>query len=561
MAFKTLQKSISGMLSNAVFEIPRNQRRYVWKTNHWQDLWDDLSFVIDNEEVNNGRNHFIGSIVLKEEGTIEGVNHYTLIDGQQRTITIVLFLCAIMQSFKEREMADDFQGNKKMLLVTDLKNKSACVLASDFHKAIKKIVELICNVEDKDDLSKIISQSIINKTIDKQIGECVKFYYGRLKEFTNERVLQVRDALINTQYIEIIATTEEDSYTIFEILNARGQVLEDHELLKNYIMRYIRPQSQEKVDEVKEQWTNMDKDFGTIIKKFFKHYASHKYKATPKESIYKVILEGTKKSRDINALFDDIVLKTKYYHLMLKTDQESLDVEKKVFPFFVKKKAEQFRPIILSLMHQREMGKISNEEYVDIINFIYAFYVCYNIIGEERSNKLEDPIYKYAPILENEYSAAALTDFKDSLAKRLPSKAAFTDIFKNVGWSNHTLFYRDEKNKDRVKIVLELLELHIGKRELDENYTIEHILPDSQSEDNAMIGNLLPLEKRLNDQCKDMQLKDKIPFYKRSNYAITRGFAEWCEKNNYSFTPESRNDYLAGLLYDVILGISSIVTH
>ena len=219
-------------------------------------------------------------------------------------------------------------------------------------------------------------------------------------------------------------------------------------------MRYIRPQSQEKVDEVKEQWANMDKDFGTIIKKFFKHYASHKYKATPKESIYKVILEGTKKSRDINALFDDIVLKTKYYHLMLKTDQESLDVEKKVFPFFVKKKAEQFRPIILSLMHQREMGKISNEEYIDIINFIYAFYVCYNIIGEERSNKLEDPIYKYAPILENEYSAAALTDFKDSLAKRLPSKAAFTDIFKNVGWSNHTLFYRDEKNKDRVKIVL-----------------------------------------------------------------------------------------------------------
>lgn len=561
MAFKTLQKSISGMLSNAVFEIPRNQRRYVWKTNHWQDLWDDLSFVIDNEEVNNGRNHFIGSIVLKEEETIEGVNHYTLIDGQQRTITIVLFLCAIMQSFKERGMADDFQGNKKMLLVTDLKNKSACVLASDFHKAIKKIVELICNIEDKDDLSKIISQSIINKTIDKQIGECVKFYYGRLKEFSNERVLQVRDALINTQYIEIIATTEEDSYTIFEILNARGQVLEDHELLKNYIMRYIRPQSQEKVDEVKEQWANMDKDFGPTIKKFFKHYASHKYKATPKESIYKVILEGTKKSKDINALFDDIVLKTKYYHLILKTDQESLEVEKKVFPFFVKKKAEQFRPIILSLMHQREMGKISNEEYIDIINFIYAFYVCYNIIGEERSNKLEDPIYKYAPILENEYSAAALTDFKDSLAKRLPSKAAFTDIFKNVGWSNHTLFYRDEKNKDRVKIVLELLELHIGKRELDENYTIEHILPDSQSEDNAMIGNLLPLEKRLNDQCKDKQLKDKIPFYKRFNYAITRGFAEWCEKNNYAFTPASRNDYLAGLLYDVILGISSIVTH
>lgn len=63
-------------------------------------------------------------------------------------------------------------------------------------------------------------------------------------------LIAMRDALIDTTCVEIIADTEEDSYTIFEILNARGQALADHELLKNYIMRYILPQNA--VDEVKK---------------------------------------------------------------------------------------------------------------------------------------------------------------------------------------------------------------------------------------------------------------------------------------------------------------------
>lgn len=41
--------------------------------------------------------------------------------------------------------------------------------------------------------------------------------------------------------VKIVSSSEEDSYTIFEILNARGQELAAHELLKNYIMRYIQP--------------------------------------------------------------------------------------------------------------------------------------------------------------------------------------------------------------------------------------------------------------------------------------------------------------------------------
>ncbi len=556
MAFSAIQKSIGDMLSNSIYEIPRNQRRYVWKDSNWQDLWNDLLFIIDTNKADNGsKKHFIGSIVLKEEGKFDGINHYTIIDGQQRTITILLFLAAVMQVFKEQNMLDDFRGNKKMLVVTDLKNRSTCALYSEYHCAIKRLITEICNNEASKNINKILSISIIDKKVDKSISNCVRFFYEKLTFLEKEVVLEIRDALISMQFIEIIANTDEDSYTIFEILNARGQVLEDHELLKNYIMRYIRPQNQEKIDEVKDLWADMDKKLGTNIKRFFKHYASHKYKATQKSSIYKIIFEGTHKERNINALFEDIVLKTKYYLSILECNDLSLDVEKKVFQFFKDKKAEQFRPIILSLMHQKDQQSILDEEYTSLIEFIYVFYICYNIIGEEKSNKLEEPIYKYAPILENDYSIDEINNFKVSLAKRLPSRDVFIGIFKNIGWSNHTEFYRSEKNKERVKIILELLEIHFGGRALDDNYTIEHILPDSESEKNAMIGNLLPLEENLNALCKNKPLSEKLPIYKRSNYAITRNFANRQENIGQEFDPEKRNSYLGKLLYDDILGI------
>ena len=267
MAFKALQKTVSELLTGSILEIPRNQRRYVWKEEHWNDLLNDLDFAISNNEQN--KKHFIGSIVLKEENSINGIKHYTIIDGQQRTFTIVLFLSSIMQLFKERKMEDDFMGNLRLLISIDLKNQSSCIINSDYYLSLSSIVRNICNWKNNFSLNEILNLPVVNKQIEKPIINCLLFYYNELKKRNDNDIIMVRNALIETNFVEIIATTEEDSYTIFEILNARGQDLEDHELLKNYIMRYIRPQEQIKIDEVKEKWTEyIDKGLKSNIKNF-----------------------------------------------------------------------------------------------------------------------------------------------------------------------------------------------------------------------------------------------------------------------------------------------------
>ena len=82
-------------------------------------------------------------------------------------------------------------------------------------------------------------------------------------------------------YVNIIASKEEDAYTIFEILNARGAVLEDHELLKNYIMRGI--EDEYGIDSVKSEWTSMENKLGKHLRRFFYHYTIHKYKGNSNE--------------------------------------------------------------------------------------------------------------------------------------------------------------------------------------------------------------------------------------------------------------------------------------
>lgn len=72
MAFEAKDYSISDILNKSVFDIPRNQRRYVWKKEHWRDLYEDIVFSIVEDKP-----HFVGSIVL-EGGRKKMVSHIIL---------------------------------------------------------------------------------------------------------------------------------------------------------------------------------------------------------------------------------------------------------------------------------------------------------------------------------------------------------------------------------------------------------------------------------------------------------------------------------------------------
>lgn len=96
-----------------------------------------------------------------------------------------------------------------------------------------------------------------------------------------------------------------------------------------------------------------------------------------------------------------------------------------------------------------------------------------------------------------------------------------------------------------------LEQIKSGRAEVPE-FTIEHILPDSQDRANAIIGNLMPLEKNINESCKDKQLEEKIPLYDNSNFTTARNVANRYRDNVGTFNINFRATRMADELYNEI---------
>ena len=566
MSFEANNDFVYNLFSRRLYHIPRNQRKYVWQKQNWEDLYEDVQFVTNIKD-GNEHPHFLGSIVLKSEGRERGLQNFIIIDGQQRVITLTIFLACISFWLKYYDMVEDFEGTKQYIVAKDDKANDTIMVTSEFHKSLENTIHAILELDiDKSKTTSpigLVDSSVLNRTRDGSIASAFKYYITRIKNSTDsvndpqDYLVRMRDAIVGISYVSIISSTEEDSYTIFEILNARGLALEDHELLKNYIMRYIYPE--ERRDYAKEIWTEIETLLGVHIKKFIHHYAIHKYGYFKDESDYNIIQRNNKANQTTD-LLNDLKIKAEYYVKFInpRTGDENgncSDIEYLVFSFFKKKRQEQMRSVLLSLIHCRVKDEISEENYNSILIFIYNFYICYKIIGEENSNKISNTVYKYAKKLENEYSFDLVKSFTDELRGKLPEEVTFLNAFNNVGWSHHGGFYDGEKNKDRVQTILEVFERHLSGS-CPEDLTIEHVFQDSESAENGKIGNLLPLESRLNKQCQGKDFAEKLAIYGRSNFKTTRNFSERYSKQDYKI--DSRTDALGKKMYREVLKFNPV---
>ena len=80
------------------FVVPYFQRAYSWRRHQWNTLFDD---ILELYELGSSSSHFLGSMVLLKDpaGPADGDESPTLvIDGQQRIVTLSLFLAAIRDS-------------------------------------------------------------------------------------------------------------------------------------------------------------------------------------------------------------------------------------------------------------------------------------------------------------------------------------------------------------------------------------------------------------------------------------------------------------------------------
>lgn len=561
MGLNANDKKVYDLLNDKMYHVPDNQRKYVWNEDNWKELFEDINLVRKDRT----SNHFIGSIVLKREEAREGVeNHFNIIDGQQRLSTITILICAIGLLYAELGSMAKFDGLRKSLFVTDTERKEHTIVAhdanEDISELVEKLYEITLQVYSKEKRVITIDEFVKKIKISQNILDCFKFFYNALKREVGNDIMQLekfRNIMQDIRYIDIVAADDEDAYTIFEILNARGQELTDFDLLRNFLLKYS---SVENKEEIKSGISKIETKLKTDVEIFLKHYVMHKYgiKCNKKQQRpYKVIVEKEKANNKLE-LLNDLVLKSTFYDKIINFNG-CTGFENKVFTYFKARRQQQFRPLVLGLMHQKYRNVISEEEYNKVLNYLYGFFICFSVIGEEKSNKIEDIVYKYSPQIEINYSEDVVSKMKESMGSKMPLKSNFSLNIEKICYSQKVKAYSGSKKRDNAAAVLEILERINGYNGDFENATIEHCNPDFESPNNAVIGNLILLEDNLNNnKCKNKSFKDKIEIYKKSRFKLPHII---CSKVNgvVLLDVEERTKSIAETLYNYIYEESGLL--
>lgn len=77
---------------------------------------------------------------LQRERPQNGISYFTIVDGQQRIISLTIFLASVAFCLHCYEFDDEFRGTKQYLFTRDDLNQEAMVIKSEQYIALERII-------------------------------------------------------------------------------------------------------------------------------------------------------------------------------------------------------------------------------------------------------------------------------------------------------------------------------------------------------------------------------------------------------------------------------------
>ena len=209
MTIQFTSKKVGELLKEEDLRIPSYQRPYKWNRKHIRNLFYDLRDAMGKKE------YQIGSVILHEND-----GHLDIVDGQQRLISISLFLYLL----------DDLGNYKgaKQLLSAAVFGELSCYHASENYNEWENLTQLVGENEAKD---------ICNFLLENCAVSVITMPQERLSE----------------------------AFQLFDSQNNRGKSLEPHDLLKAY---HLRKEDSED-EKIVEKWEQFVEDKDLSLKELF----------------------------------------------------------------------------------------------------------------------------------------------------------------------------------------------------------------------------------------------------------------------------------------------------
>ena len=396
-------------------------------------------------------------------------------------------------------------------------------------------------------------------------------FFDQIPRDNNSKYIDILKAIQNQilRYLKVIYITvsdEEDAYTIFETLNARGLNLSPVDLIKNDIFKNLRRTHPN--DDAKTIWKNTVKELHSRknrvnLDTYFRHYWLSKYGFNRESKIYKAYQKKRDASEiDHKEFLDELKIEAKYYNIVSNPEINDWpqQQEKTIYKALIALEifnVSQIKTFLLSLLNQRKLNKVRFAHFKEVVENIEKFHYKFTAITSSSASGLEGKFSKFARDLRDAgdrgQSKRILDELTDYLRTKSPDRSSFIESFKRLSFKND--FTKDKK---LIQYTFSKIERHLqGTNELDiYQFSLEHIESQTGStfRNFDRIGNLLPLSEALNNEADSKPFTDKLPIYGRSSLSIVSHFlSRNGSKTNWTEDDiDQRSQYIAELSFDQI---------
>lgn len=540
--FNTSNQTFRKLMGNGLaYRVPMFQRDYSWTEQEWDELWQDIIVML---EPGGEQGHYMGYLVLQSDDE----RNFDIIDGQQRMTTLSLIVLAVLSEL-QRLVDHNVDAVANVSRITELRKNYIGYL--DTVTLITRSKLTLNRHNDKFYQTYIVplekapirnlkaSETLLRKGFDwfkRQIS-------GRFADMrSGEELARFLESVTDRLFFTVISVNDElNAFKVFETLNARGVRLSSTDLLKNYLFSvvYGEGQHEQELQSLEERWETIVGTLGNAkVPDFLRVYWNSKNSLARHAELYKLVRSCVKDKSGVFQLLREMAMDANIYAALNDPGDPSWSAEQKrhigeLEMFGI----EQSNSLLLAARRV-----LTDEEFTRVLRACSIISFRYNVIGGLATNE-QERVYNSVAKNISDGNLNNSGDIIRALKQVYPSDEQFRSSF-----AEKQMRTKNARNKNVMRYILFAIERHIHTAYdvNDKRYSIEHILPESPSDDwNAFtddqiercvyrIGNMTLLERGPNNNAGNESYNVKKSVYEQSQFEVAKRIAtehdEWTEE-------------------------------
>ena len=233
---------LAQVFATKAFRIPDCQRGYAWGVRQWNDLWEDIWDINEDDNTGEYQPHFTGTISLKElsrniipEEELwfkdKGNSFYAVVDGQQRLTTIEIMIFELIKSYPDEEEKLELQNT---FLFKNRNATNTRLYLFSYGKKDKNRSFLLNKIFE--DNTVVLPTEYVN-VYTNNLKKAKEWFCKKINRLSDEQkkelLRRIQSALVfDIKYISNSVSEQ----AVFETMNNRGKPLSILEKLKNRLL-------------------------------------------------------------------------------------------------------------------------------------------------------------------------------------------------------------------------------------------------------------------------------------------------------------------------------------